>query len=63
MPNHYLEALDALAYSRPRLDPADYAGAYAPRTRPQHPTWTLLRLACAWTIMLAAIVAADYFIN
>lgn len=37
--------------------------AYAPRTRPQHPTWTLLRLACAWTIMLACIVAADYFIN
>ena len=29
MSNHYLAALDALAYSRPHLDPANYAGAYA----------------------------------
>ena len=29
MPNSYLEALDALAYSRPHLEPANYVGAYA----------------------------------
>lgn len=37
--------------------------AYAPRIRPQRPSWSLLRLACVWSLMLAAIVAADYFLH
>lgn len=55
-PTLQLEPMDSRQPDRRRA-------VYAPRVHPQRPSWTLLRLACAWSLMLACIVAADYLLN